>query len=136
MIHALVSGTLFRAPEQRTSKVGKPYVSTTLKIKEGDASQFVRVSVFSETAQAELMRLSDGDAISAQGPLKAEIYTGSDNIAKVSLSIVADNILPLRQPPRERKPKDAAPADTCSKQERQRGSWASPDDGSCDDIPF
>jgi hypothetical protein len=33
---ALVTGTLFRAPEQRTSKAGKPFVVATLKAKDGD----------------------------------------------------------------------------------------------------
>ncbi len=30
----LVSGTLFREPEQRTSKAGKPFVTATLKAKD------------------------------------------------------------------------------------------------------
>jgi hypothetical protein len=34
--HVLITGTLFRAPEQRTSKAGKPFVTATLKAKDGD----------------------------------------------------------------------------------------------------
>jgi single-stranded DNA-binding protein len=128
MIAALVQGTLVRAPEQKTSKAGHSYVSATLKVRDGDATQWVRVTAFSNTAQADLLRLADGDALSAQGRLSAEIYTGIDNIPKISLSIVADQILPLRQPPRERKTKAAA--------ERVRGSWRDERDGPCDEIPF
>jgi single-stranded DNA-binding protein len=101
MIAAIVQGSLWRAPEQRTSEAGKAYATATIRIKDGDETKFVRATVFSESAQAELMRLSDGDALSAQGRLSAEIYTGIDNIPKISLSIVADQTLPLRQPPRE-----------------------------------
>jgi single-stranded DNA-binding protein len=114
MIAALVQGTLVRAPEQKTSKAGHSYVSATLKVRDGDATQWVRVTAFSNTAQADLLRLADGDALSAQGRLSAEIYTGIDNIPKISLSIVADQILPLRQPPRanaKRKPQRNACAD-------------------------
>jgi hypothetical protein len=73
MIHCLVSGTIFREVAQRTSKAGKPYVVTTIRIKDGDAWQFIRATAFSETAQSELSRLGDGDALAVAGPLKAEL---------------------------------------------------------------
>jgi hypothetical protein len=38
--HALITGTLFRAPEQRTAKSGKPFVAATLKVKDGEATQW------------------------------------------------------------------------------------------------
>jgi single-stranded DNA-binding protein len=135
MITALVQGTLFRAPEQRTSKAGKPFVMATLRVKEGETSHFVRLVAFGNTAQTELMRLCDGDAISVQGPFKAETYVAADGSTKISLSILADAVLALRPPPRDRKPK-AAPKDARPKQERQRGSWRDERDGPCDEIPF
>ncbi len=99
--HALVSGTLFRTPEQRKSKAGKPYVTATLKVKDSDGFTFWRLTAFSESVSAELNRLSEGDALSAQGALKAGLYTPPDGEARISLSIVADQILALRPPPRE-----------------------------------
>jgi len=101
MTYALVAGTLFHVPEQKTSKAGKPYITATLKVKDGDSSQFWRVTAFSEAVSAELMRLSEGDAVSAQGILKVETYQKNDE-TKISLSIIADHILALRQPPREK----------------------------------
>jgi single-stranded DNA-binding protein len=135
-IFALVSGSLFGEPNQKVSKAGRSYASSTLKVRDGDATQWIRVTVFSESAQAELMRLNDGDAISVQEVLKAETYTASVGSIKISLGIVADHVLALRQPPRERKPKATPPPDTRSKQERQRGSWESPADGPNDAIPW
>jgi single-stranded DNA-binding protein len=107
MTYALVSGSLFRAPEQKTSKAGKPYVAATIRAKDGEESQWWRVTAFSETAQAELMRLVDGDACSIQGAFKAELYQPEGGEPKVSLSIIADRVLALRQPPKERKAAEA-----------------------------
>ena len=99
--HVLITGSLFRAPEQRTSKAGKPFVTATIRSKDGDASQYWRAVAFSETAQAELMRLGDGDALSVQGALKVETYE-RDGETKLSLSIIAEHVLALRQPSRKR----------------------------------
>jgi hypothetical protein len=38
--YVLVSGTIFRAPEQRTSKAGKPFVAATIRAKDGEATQW------------------------------------------------------------------------------------------------
>jgi len=109
MTFALVSGSLFRAPEQRTSKAGKPFVTATIRTKsatpskDGEASQWWKVAAFSESVQAEIMRLSEGDAVSVQGSFKAELYNPEGGEPRVSLSIVADKALALRQPPKERK---------------------------------
>jgi hypothetical protein len=61
---ALVTGTLFRAPEQRTSKAGKPFVVATIRVKDGDpstgsgqASQWWNVLAFSESARGAGYRL-------------------------------------------------------------------------------
>jgi hypothetical protein len=83
---ALVTGTLFKAPEQRTSKAGKPFVAATIRAKDGEVSQWWRMIAFSESAQAELMRLGDGDACSVQGSFKAELYRPDGGEAKLSLS--------------------------------------------------
>jgi hypothetical protein len=141
MIAALVTGSLFRAPEQRTSKAGRPFVTATIKAKDGDALQFWRLTVFSQSAQDELMRLGEGDALSAQGAMKAELYRPEGGEPKLSLSMVADHVLAVRQPPKERKPKEPAPTpqdpqDARSRREKCAGSWQRPADGPSDDLPF
>jgi hypothetical protein len=94
---AIVTGSLFRAPEQRTSKAGKPFVTATIRAEDGEVSQWWRV-----------MRLGEGDACSVQGSFKAELYPPEQ--PKVSLSIIADHVLALRQSPRERKAKASGDA--------------------------
>ena len=113
--HALISGVLFRAPEQKTSKAGKLYVSATVKFKDGEALQFWRLTAVLETAQVELMRLSEGDALSAQGAMKAELYRPEGGEQRISLSMIADHVTALRQPTRisgadrEKRPRASKP---------------------------
>jgi single-stranded DNA-binding protein len=122
---AIVTGALYRAPEQRTSKAGKPFVTATIRAKDGEALQWWRVTVFSETAQAEIMRLAEGDSLAVQGSFKTELYTPDGGETKLSLSIIADRVLALRQPPKERKAKTPGDAP-------YRGGAAAFDDS----IPF
>ena len=102
--HVLVQGTVFRAPESRISKSGKPFWTATIKAKGDDALSWWKVVVFSESAGAEIMRLSDGDALAVQGSLKVETYD-RDGATKVSLTCIADAVLPLRAAQKERKAK-------------------------------
>jgi single-stranded DNA-binding protein len=114
--YALVAGSLFRAPEQRTSKAGKCFVSATVKTRDGESTTFWKIVSFSETVQADLLRLDDGEALSVQGSLKVEIYTPAAGDAKVSLTIFADNVSTLRRPrkPSSTKLKPSTPSRSSS----------------------
>jgi hypothetical protein len=96
-----VAGILSRAPVTRTLRSGGRCVTATLKAKDGDHTQFWYVVAFSETAQTELLHLSDGDAIAVQGSLKAELF-GTGEQKKLSLGVIAEDVLPLRQPGKTR----------------------------------
>ncbi len=130
--HVLISGVLYRQPEQRTSRAGKSFVVATVRAKEGEGSQWWKVLAFSESAGAELLRLGDGDAVSAQGQLKAELYE-KDGETRLSLSVIADHVLALKQPPRQREKKAAARADTRSRAARVAGDGV---DVFGDAVPF
>jgi hypothetical protein len=132
MIHCLVSGTIFREVAQRTSKTGKPYVVTTIRIKDGDAWQFIRTTAFSETEQSELLLLLESDALAVAGPLKAELYTAQNGATKIALSIISDKVLPLKQQPNKCEVKAFGAR---SRRERCAGSWT-PGAGPNDPIPF
>jgi hypothetical protein len=49
--HALITDTLFRPPESRTSKNGKPFVTATIRVKDGEAAQWWRVTAATRTAR-------------------------------------------------------------------------------------
>jgi single-stranded DNA-binding protein len=111
-VAVLVSGSLFKEPQQRTSQSGKRYVVATIKAAAADSatSDFWSVLAFGDTAGAELMRLAVGERVTIQGSMKVELYTAaSDGKTKISRTVFADHVMALRQPPKERKPK-APPA--------------------------
>lgn len=149
--YALVTGALFRAPESKTSKGGKSYALATIKTRGDDnRSEFWRLTVFSESAIDALMTLSEGDALSAQGPMQAQLYEAEGKPPRVSLSLIADTVTPLRAP-RKEKPAKAA-SDEPKPIRRSRAAQAangpndefrmrtygsnSPAPGLDDDIPF
>jgi single-stranded DNA-binding protein len=105
----LLQGRLERAPETRTSRNGNTFAMATMRVAAGSEIQFWRCFVFSESAAAELQRLREGDALAVQGTPKFEIYTPDGGAARISLSLTADHVLPLKQPPKERKPKEKGP---------------------------
>lgn len=98
MAHVLVMGSLFRAPEAKTSGNGNRYVAATIKCREGDGrSSFWSVRAFTQSVQSELLALREGDGLSVQGIMQASVYQPTDGSeARVSLSVVADNILPAK----------------------------------------
>jgi single-stranded DNA-binding protein len=128
----LVSGSLFKAPELKTSKSGKTYATASIRTASADnitTADFWNLLVFSETASTELMRLSEGEKLAAQGSLKLEIYNG-----KISRTVFVDAILPLR---RERKPKAAsASAASAKKPAPTSQEQASTNPDFDDPIPF
>jgi single-stranded DNA-binding protein len=97
----LVSGTLFHAPQSRT-KAGGRLVTAALKAKVGNDTQFWQLVAFGETAQAELMRLAEGDALSVQGAFHTKPYK-QDAETEFLFGVVAERILPLRQPGKKRR---------------------------------
>jgi single-stranded DNA-binding protein len=128
----LISGSIFREPQERTSSSGRKYVTTTLKAAAADnaTSDFWSVLAFGTTAGDELMRLAVGERVTIQGALKLEIFE-KDGQARISRTIFADHVLALRAPPKERKPKKAA-ADATPAKETAEGGPAF----FSDDIPF
>jgi single-stranded DNA-binding protein len=100
-----VSGTLFHAPESRTLKAGRANATATtatLKAKDGNHTQFWRIAAFSEPVQVELMHLTAGDALAVEGALKAELYDRGGEI-ELSFGVIAEHVLPLRQPGQKRR---------------------------------
>ena len=140
-ISALIQGSLAKAPESRVSRQGNPFVMATLRVSAGNEIQFWRAFVFSESAQVELMRLGEGDALACQGTPKFELFRPDAGEPRVSLSITVDHVLALRQPPKERKKKEPAPAPARSeKPAPDRSSLNRHGDGGedhfGDDVPF
>lgn len=130
---ALVSGAIFRAPELKTAKSGRAFCAATIRTKDGD---FIKLLVFSESASAELMRLHAGDAVSAQGGLKIELYDGKDGDKRVGLTIMADAVLPLRRAPKAKKPGEEEPSRSPPDRSRLDRYGGDGVDHFGDEVPF
>jgi single-stranded DNA-binding protein len=132
----LISGSIFKEPQQRTSQSGKSYVVTTIKAAAADnaSSDFWSALAFGITAGAELMRLGLNERVAVQGSLKLETFT-KDGEPRISRTIFVDHVLAVRQPPKEKKPKKpAAPEGLPLERANIVPSTTSPDLD--DDIPF
>jgi single-stranded DNA-binding protein len=130
MTYALITGALFRDPETKISKNGKPFVVATIISKDGESTTFANIVAFSDGASDAILALRAGDALCVQGKATIGVYEKNGE-HRPSLSIVADRVLALHQPPKERKPK----APERPRQERLAGSWT-PGAGPNDSIPF
>ena len=130
-VHGVVSGSLFKTPELKTSRSGKTYATASIRTPAADntAADFWNLLVFSTSVQEELLRLSEGDKLAVQGSVKLEIFNG-----KISRTVFVDHILALRAPPKERKPKAAKPAPTSQEQSTPATTATDPDLD--DSIPF
>ncbi len=126
----MISGALFKAPQQKISKSGKNYTVATLRSREGEGSLYWRLTAFAETAQAEIMRLGDGDPLSVTGVLTPGIYQPEGAAeARLSLSIVADQAIALK--PKKKEPKDGA-----DRPKANRANAAPDDAGPNDPLPW
>jgi single-stranded DNA-binding protein len=115
--YVLITGTIFRAATQKVAKSGKPFAVCTVKAGADDGGgDFWSVVCFSESAQAELLRLEVGDACAVRGKLELKIYSANDGTAKISRSIFADAALGLRPAPRTKATKAAKPATAAQEQ--------------------
>lgn len=89
-----MSGKLHGRPEQRTGKTGKPFVVAKLRAAVGgDEVVFVNVVAFDAGAQAALLALEAGDAVSLAGTLKPGAWTDKTGAARPSLDMVAAQVL-------------------------------------------
>ena len=110
MIDALIAGRLSAAPEQRTGKNGKPYVTAKVRAAGGDGeSIFVNVIAFSASVCAALLALAEGDSVALSGSLTPKAWVDRDGAAKPAIDLVAHQVLTPYHVMRKRKAASGAP---------------------------
>ena len=124
---ALVSGVIFKAPVEKTSKAGNAYVTATIRDGKGDAARWWKALVFGDDAMAEVLRLGDGDPLAVAGEFDCQAYKTDAGEDRLSWSIMVDAVLSARAKPKKAKPSQDNPQPFDTK--RWEGG---PDDG----IPF
>ena len=94
MIDALISGKLYGAPAQRTSKTGKPFALAKVRAAGGDGeSLFVNVIAFDDAPVTALLALGDGDSVALSGSLTPKTWTDKEGNTRPSLDLVAHQVL-------------------------------------------
>ncbi len=94
MIDAIVAGKLFGSPETKTAKTGRAF--TTAKVRTATAegeSIFINVIAFSDTAQAALQALGDGDAVSLAGTITPKAWTDRNGNTRPAIDMVAAQVM-------------------------------------------
>ena len=108
MIRALIAGSLFADPQQRTSKTGKPFAIARLSVPQGEESRiFCSVIAFDDSAVKRLLQLKAGASVAIAGTLKVGTWTAKDGAIKPSLDMVADEVAATT--PRPKKVKEDSP---------------------------
>jgi single-stranded DNA-binding protein len=95
-IEALILGKLYQRAELRTSKTGRQFVTTKVRVATGEGdSLFVNVVAFGDAACAELLALNAGDSLVLAGTLKPGAWTDREGNARPSVDLVAAQVLTL-----------------------------------------
>jgi single-strand DNA-binding protein len=116
-------GTLGRDPELRTSKNGNAYATLSIAVTVGqddngrEATQWVRVTCFGDTAERVVATAKKGARLYAEGSLTLNQWTTHDGQARTDLQVSAWKVEKLGQIGRNRPKRDtsaqrrAAPTD-------------------------
>jgi hypothetical protein len=94
----MITGELARPAERRTAKSGNEFVSALMKVNNDGVSEWWRVMVFEMTMCDELMSLGTGDILSAKGRYQGGHYVDKDGETKLSQTLFAGAIFPMRKP--------------------------------------
>ena len=109
MIRGIVSGVLTRAPAERESKGGRPYLLATIREGSGDKARWISAFAFNDEAREAISGMAAGEAVAVAGELDAEIYTPEGGQPRVSWSIRADAVLTTNSGARKRSATEPEP---------------------------
>lgn len=100
MIRALITGSLYGAPQARTSQAGKQFVTAKIRAdgKNGE-SVWCSVIAFGDLAD-RLLTLGDGAALSISGKAEINGWLDKQGEPKAGISLVADDVATLKGKPR------------------------------------
>ncbi len=95
MITVMLSGTIAKPPETRTSAKGNNYAVATIRSGEGDDAVFASITAFGDLA-GTLAGLERGSPLTVVGTGKIGTYEAKDGTGtRASLSITASRIVAL-----------------------------------------
>jgi single-stranded DNA-binding protein len=117
-------GRIAADPTDHTSKQGKPYARLRLAVGDGDATQWLAVTVIGEKALAEVTSLRRGDrAYLEGGSLRLDRWQGQDGTERTGLAALAWKVVPLGKIGRQ-KPAQARPPAEASRPAQPENAYA------------
>ncbi len=137
-IHVLLTGILHKNAVSRISQNGNAYVTCSVRVEQDGQTVWANVICFEASAQAELLRLNAGDALSVQGKAMPKVYM-KDEEARPSLQVTATAVLPLQAKPPSKSQSaytKSRPGPKPSGTDAQRTESNAVDDGFDDPLPF
>ncbi|WP_024539630.1 single stranded DNA-binding domain-containing protein [Comamonas badia] len=104
MIDALIAGTVYGKPQERTGKNGRPFVTCKLRAADGAGeSHFINAVCFSPEPCAALLALSDGESVALSGTLTPKPWADKTGAPRVGLDLLAHAVLSAYNVSRKRK---------------------------------
>jgi DNA polymerase III alpha subunit len=121
---AIVTGVLFRAPVEKISKNGKPYLLVTIRDGKGEAARWWKAFIFAEEFCDEIRRFGDGEPIAVAGEIDCQPYEKGGEW-RLNWSVAVDAVLSARKSKAKRagRKRQSKEADGSA---RTGVSWASP----------
>ncbi len=132
-IEAAFCGILGRDPELKTSAAGKPWTRLNVACSSGDATQWVQVAIFGDTAHELAANLHKGSRVYVEGRLTLNSWKAKDGTDRTGLNVAAWKVEPLCQIG-ERRPKK--PKANTPRQSRPAQGQTASNNFYSDDIPF
>ena len=105
--YALIAGRLHGEPTTRPTRNGGVVTFFKLKVANGNAIEWWDVAAFSEEARETLDGLGEGDAVSAVGVVRTELFEFKGE-QRIKRSLTANRVLALKpaiKSPEEKRPK-------------------------------
>jgi single-stranded DNA-binding protein len=107
-VRALVTGRLYGTPTRREGK-SAPFTTAKLAADTDQGTAWVSLIAFGAAGE-RLAGLQDGAAIAVAGKAELRAYADKQGEPKASMGLVADEIVTLKRPKRERRQRsDAEP---------------------------
>jgi single-stranded DNA-binding protein len=94
----------------KESKAGKPWLSFSVAVGEGDDVQWLQVAAFGTRAGELAGCLKKSDRVYVEGRLKLNTWTGKDGTLQAGLSVAASLVQPMGQIGKRRPSKPKARA--------------------------
>jgi single-stranded DNA-binding protein len=94
-IECAFTGRIGQEPMLKESKAGKPWLSFSVAVGEGDDVQWLQIATFGSRAPELAGSLKKSDRVYIEGRLKLNTWTGKDGTQQAGLSVAAWLVQPM-----------------------------------------